>query len=333
MIAKEKGVQPLADAIFAQRRGDDPLRLAQAYVSEEKGVPDAQTAVQLAQDILAEQISDDAAIRASLRALYRRTGMLRAVAAKEGESVYAQYADYREPVLRAAGHRILAINRGEREEWLKVTVECDDEQALQIICRAVIEPGSACCDVVRAAAKDAWGRLISPSLEREIRNELTDKANEGAIRVFGDNLHQLLMQPPVKGFVTMGLDPGYSHGCKVAVVDETGKVLDTTVVYPTFGEKQKQDAITKLSQLIKKDNVRHLAIGIHNIRLALDCDVVLGGFMAKFLEPYLPQLRDQLAQLDPFDAAGAYLHLSRYPKHAALIGAALYFVKQFLDQV
>ena len=175
MIAKEKGVQPLADAIFAQRRGDDPLRLAQAYVSEEKGVPDAQTAVQLAQDILAEQISDDAAIRASLRALYRRTGMLRAVAAKEGESVYAQYADYREPVLRAAGHRILAINRGEREEWLKVAVECDDEQALQIICRAVIEPGSACCDVVRAAAKDAWGRLISPSLEREIRNELTDE--------------------------------------------------------------------------------------------------------------------------------------------------------------
>ena len=179
MIAREKGVQPLADAIFAQRRGDDPLRLAQAYVSEEKGVPDAQTAVQLAQDILAEQISDDAAIRASLRALYRRTGMLRAVAAKEGESVYAQYADYREPVLRAAGHRILAINRGEREEWLKVAVECDNEQALQIICRAVIEPGSACCDVVRAAAKDAWGRLISPSLEREIRNELTDKANVG----------------------------------------------------------------------------------------------------------------------------------------------------------
>ena len=133
MIAKEKGVQPLADAIFAQRRGDDPLRLAQAYVSEEKGVPDAQTAVQLAQDILAEQISDDSAIRASLRALYRRTGMLRAVAAKEGESVYAQYADYREPVLRAAGHRILAINRGEREEWLKVAVDCDDEQALQII--------------------------------------------------------------------------------------------------------------------------------------------------------------------------------------------------------
>ncbi len=263
MIAREKGVQPLADAIFAQRRGDDPLRLAQAYVSEEKGVPDAQTAVQLAQDILAEQISDDAAIRASLRALYRRTGMLRAVAAKEGESVYAQYADYREPVLRAAGHRILAINRGEREEWLKVAVECDDEQALQIICRAVIEPGSACCDVVRAAAKDAWGRLISPSLEREIRNELTDKANEGAIRVFGDNLHQLLMQPPIRGKVTLGVDPGFRTGCKLAVVDETGKVLETGVGYFTLPnhEAQKPRAKAQILGMIRRHGVTAIAIG------------------------------------------------------------------------
>ena len=262
-VAKEKGLEPLADAIFAQRRGDDPLRLAQAYVSEEKGVPDAQTAVQLAQDILAEQISDDAAIRASLRALYRRTGMLRAVAAKEGESVYAQYADYREPVLRAAGHRILAINRGEREEWLKVAVECDNEQALQIICRAVIEPGSACCDVVRAAAKDAWGRLISPSLEREIRNELTDKANEGAIRVFGDNLHQLLMQPPIRGKVTLGVDPGFRTGCKLAVVDETGKVLETGVGYFTLPnhEAQKPRAKAQILGMIRRHGVTAIAIG------------------------------------------------------------------------
>ena len=214
MIAKEKGVQPLADAIFAQRRGDDPLRLAQAYVSEEKGVPDAQTAVQLAQDILAEQISDDAAIRASLRALYRRTGMLRAVAAKEGESVYAQYADYREPVLRAA-------------------------------------------------AKDAWGRLISPSLEREIRNELTDKANEGAIRVFGDNLHQLLMQPPIRGKVTLGVDPGFRTGCKLAVVDETGKVLETGVGYFTLPnhEAQKPRAKAQILGMIRRHGVTAIAIG------------------------------------------------------------------------
>ena len=263
MIAKEKGVQPLADLIFAQRRGDDPLALAQAYVSEEKGVPDAETAVQLAQDILAEQISDDAAIRANLRALYRRTGVLRSVAAKEGESVYAQYADYREPVLRAAGHRILAINRGEREEWLKVAVECDDEQAMQIICRAVIRPGSACCDVVRAAAKDAWGRLISPSLEREIRNELTDKANEGAIRVFGDNLHQLLMQPPIRGKVTLGVDPGFRTGCKLAVVDETGRVLETGVGYFTLPnhEAQKPRAKAQILGMIRRHGVTAIAIG------------------------------------------------------------------------
>ena len=263
MIAKEKGVQPLADLIFAQRRGDDPLALAQAYVSEEKGVPDAETAVQLAQDILAEQISDDAAIRANLRALYRRTGVLRSVAAKEGESVYAQYADYREPVLRAAGHRILAINRGEREEWLKVAVECDDEQAMQIICRAVIRPGSACCDVVRAAAKDAWGRLISPSLEREIRSELTDKANEGAIRVFGDNLHQLLMQPPIRGKVTLGVDPGFRTGCKLAVVDETGRVLETGVGYFTLPnhEAQKPRAKAQILGMIRRHKVTAVAIG------------------------------------------------------------------------
>ena len=263
MIAKEKGVQPLADLIFAQRRGDDPLALAQAYVSGEKGVPDAETAVQLAQDILAEQISDDAAIRANLRALYRRTGVLRSVAAKEGESVYAQYADYREPVLRAAGHRILAINRGEREEWLKVAVECDDEQAMQIICRAVIRPGSACCDVVRAAAKDAWGRLISPSLEREIRSELTDKANEGAIRVFGDNLHQLLMQPPIRGKVTLGVDPGFRTGCKLAVVDETGRVLETGVGYFTLPnhEAQKPRAKAQILGMIRRHKVTAVAIG------------------------------------------------------------------------
>ena len=225
-IAKEKGLAPLAALLFAQERDcPQPEVAAQDFLAPEKGVETVEDALQGASDIIAEQISDDAAIRANLRALYRRTGVLRSVAAKEGESVYAQYADYREPVLRAAGHRILAINRGEREEWLKVAVECDDEQAMQIICRAVIRPGSACCDVVRAAAKDAWGRLISPSLEREIRSELTDKANEGAIRVFGDNLHQLLMQPPIRGKVTLGVDPGFRTGCKLAVVDETGRVL------------------------------------------------------------------------------------------------------------
>ncbi len=203
----------------------------------------------------------------SLRALYRRTGMsLRAVAAKEGESVYAQYADYREPVLRAAGHRILAINRGEREEWLKVAVECDDEQALQIICRAVIEPKAAraarrwCARRRRTLGAGSSARR----LEREIRNELTDKANEGAIRVFGENLHHLLMQPPIRGKVTLGVDPGFHGlGCKLAVVDETGKVLETGVGYFTPAESRGAEAAGKAQILgmIRRHGVTAIAIG------------------------------------------------------------------------
>ena len=202
-------------------------------------------------------------IRASLRALVRRTGVLRSVAAKEGENVYQQYADYREPVLRAAGHRILAINRGEREEWLRVSVEIDEEQVNQIICRAVIRPGSACCEVVRAAARDAWGRLIAPSLEREIRNELTDRANEGAIRVFGQNLRQLLMQPPVRGKVTLGVDPGFRTGCKLAVVDANGRVLETGVGYFTLPGQEQQKARAKalILSMIRRYGVTAIAIG------------------------------------------------------------------------
>ena len=263
MIAREKGVEPLAKAIMAQRRGDDPMKLAAAYIDEEKGVPDAQTAIQLAQDIIAEEISDDAAIRASLRALVKRSGVLRSVQAKEGENVYAQYADYREPVMRAADHRILALNRGEREEWLKVTIEVDDALANQTICRAVIDPPSACCEIVREAAKDAWSRLIGPSLEREIRNELTDRANEGAIRVFGQNVKQLLMQPPIRGKVTLGVDPGFRTGCKLAVVDETGKVLETGVGHFTLPGQERQKAAAKqlILSMARRHHVTAIAIG------------------------------------------------------------------------
>ena len=263
MIAREKGVEPLAKAIMAQRRGDDPMKLAAAYIDEEKGVPDAQTAIQLAQDIIAEEISDDAAIRASLRALVKRSGVLRSVQAKEGENVYAQYADYREPVMRAADHRILALNRGEREEWLKVSIEVDDALANQTICRAVIDPPSACCEIVREAAKDAWSRLIGPSLEREIRNELTDRANEGAIRVFGQNVKQLLMQPPIRGKVTLGVDPGFRTGCKLAVVDETGKVLETGVGHFTLPGQERQKAAAKqlILSMARRHKVTAIAIG------------------------------------------------------------------------
>lgn len=263
MIAKEKGIGPLAEAIFAQRKNDDPVRLAQGYIDPEKDIPDADTALQLARDIIAEQISDDANIRAALRALVRRVGVLRSVQAKEGEHVYGQYADYKEPVMRAAGHRILALNRGEREEWLKVSVEIDEQLAHQTICRAVIDPPSACCEQVREAARDAWKRLIEPSLEREIRSDLTDKANEGAIRVFGDNLHQLLMQPPINGHVTLGVDPGFRTGCKLAVVDETGRVLETGVGHFTLPGQERAKAAAKqlILSMIRRHGVTAIAIG------------------------------------------------------------------------
>ena len=263
MIAREKGVEPLAKAIMAQGRNDKPEKLAAAYVSEEKGVPDVPTAIQLAQDILAEEISDDANIRAKLRELVKRQGMLRSIAAKEGDSVYAQYYDYREGVSRAADHRILALNRGEKEEWLKVSIEIDEALAHQTICRQVIDPPSACCEVVRAAAKDAWGRLIEPSLEREIRAELTDRANEGAIRVFGQNVSQLLMQPPIRGKVTLGVDPGFRTGCKLAVVDETGKVLETGVGYFTIPgqDRAKEQARRLILSMIRRHGVTAVAIG------------------------------------------------------------------------
>jgi len=263
MIAKEKGMEPLAQALLAQHRNDDPVKLASAYIDAEKGVPDTETALQLARDIIAEQISDDAQIRANLRALVKRVGVLTSKAAKEEDSVYRMYYDYKEPVMRAAGHRILALNRGEREEFLKVTVEIDEALANQTICRAVINPPSACCEQVREAAKDAWSRLIEPSLEREIRSELTDKANEGAIRVFGQNLKQLLMQPPIRGRVTLGVDPGFRTGCKLAVVDETGRVLETGVGHFTIpGQDRAKEAAKRLIlSMVARHGVTAIAIG------------------------------------------------------------------------
>ena len=261
-VAKEKGLEPLAALLFAQERDcPQPEDAAVDYLSPEKGVETVADALQGANDIVAEWISDDAAIRRSLRELLERRGTLRSLAATEEDSVYRLYYDFEQPLSRLQGHQILAINRGEKEKMLSATVLLDRELALPLLRRAVVKPGSAAMEFVKAAAEDAYDRLIYPSLEREMRAALTDKASEGAIKMFALNLKPLLMQPPVKGHVTMGLDPGYAHGCKVAVVDATGKVLDTTVVYPTYGERQKSEAITKLAQLVKKHGVEHIAIG------------------------------------------------------------------------
>ena len=260
--AREKGLEPLASLLFAQERGcPRPEDAARSFIDPEKGVETLVDALQGANDIIAEWISDNAAIRGSLREMLEKRGTLHSLAATEEDSVYRLYYDFEQPLSRLQGHQILAINRGEKEKMLSATVLLDREQALPLLRRAVVKPGSAAMDFVKAAAEDAYDRLIYPSLEREMRASLTERADEGAIGQFALNLKPLLMQPPVKGKVTMGLDPGYRMGCKVAVVDGTGKVLDTAVVYPTYGERQKGEAIAALLKLIRKHGVEHIAIG------------------------------------------------------------------------
>ena len=260
--AKEKGLEPLAALLFAQERNcPRPEDAAQDFIDPEKGVETIADALQGANDIIAEWISDDAAVRKSLRELLERRGTLRSLAATEEDSVYRLYYEFEQSLSRLQGHQILAINRGEKEKKLSATVLLDRELALPLLRRAVVKPGSAAMEFVKDAAEDAYDRLIYPSLEREMRTALTEKASEGAIGQFALNLKPLLMQPPVKGKVTMGLDPGYRMGCKVAVVDGTGKVLDTAVVYPTYGERQKKEAIAALAKLIKKHGVEDIAIG------------------------------------------------------------------------
>ena len=261
-IAREKGLEPLAEAIFAQD-GRDPQALALDYIDPEKGVNTAEEALQGANDIIAENLSDDADIRKALRQLVMRRGTFTCKAAEDAEEdgVYRLYYDFCQPIPRLLDHQILAINRGEKEGILKPAVTLTGNEGAALVCRAALKPTAQVSAFVRTAAEDAYDRLIFPAIQREVRNELSDRAYAGAIANFALNLKPLLMQPPVKGFVTMGLDPGYRNGCKVAVVDATGKVLDTAVVYPTFNERKKQEAITILSGLMCKHGVRHIAIG------------------------------------------------------------------------
>ena len=261
-VAREKGLEPLAQLLFAQERSCPlPEEAAVDYVDGEKGVADVAEALQGAGDIVAEWISDDASVRKTLREMMLRQGRLVTAAATEEDSVYRNYYDFSSPLHKLQDHQVLAINRGEKENFLSVRVEIEDGAALPAINRQVLRFDSAAVPFVRAAAEDAWRRLLQPSLVNEIRSQLSETAYEGAIANFALNLKPLLMQPPVKGHVTMGLDPGYAHGCKVAVIDGTGKVLDTTVVYPTFGERRRKEAIAELSAMAKRCGVEHLAIG------------------------------------------------------------------------
>ncbi len=262
-VAKEKGLEPLAEIILKQESKCDPVAVAEEYVDEEKGVANVEDALQGAMDIIAETVSDNAEIRKRIRNLANVNGVISSVAVdSEKDSVYRQYYDYKEPVKKIADHRLLAVNRGEKEGFLKVSVEMDTERPLNSIAKVMItNPACACADIVKTACEDAYTRLIFPSIEREIRNDLTENACENSMKVFGVNLRQLLMQPPVKGKTVLGLDPGYRTGCKVAVVDGTGKVLDTAVIYPTHSEAKVKESKQKLLQLIKKHNVDIISIG------------------------------------------------------------------------
>ena len=262
-VAKEKGLEPLADLLFNQELHEGTIEaLAAEYIDTEKGVESAEEALAGAGDIIAEKISDDADIRRLLKDLIHKAGLISSKGTTEDDSVYRQYYDYSEAVGKIPSHRVLAINRGETEKFLKVSVEVDEPAALTIVKNhSVKKEGSISSDFVAACAEDAYSRLIFPSVEREIRNELTDMASEQAIHMFGLNLKPLLMQPPVKNKVTMGFDPAYRTGCKIAVVDETGKVLETGVVYPTPPHNKTEEAKKILEGMIKKNHVTAIAIG------------------------------------------------------------------------
>ena len=262
-VAKERGLEPLAAEIVKQEKGFDPYKFAEQFVDEEKEVATVQDAINGAMDIIAEQFSDSAVLRKHLRPIFRGSGLLKSTASDgEQDSVYTNYYEYSEPIKKIAGHRILAVNRGEKEGFLKVSIALDSVQPLNVIYHALdrgVNP--MCSDILRAAGEDAYTRLIFPSLEREIRAELTENASENAMKVFASNLKQLLMQPPVKGKTVLGLDPGYRTGCKVAVVDGTGKVLDTAVIYPTHSEQKIAQSKRKLLELIAKHKVDIISIG------------------------------------------------------------------------
>ncbi len=262
-IAKERGLEPLALWLLLQLPKGDVNAEAEKYVDPEKEVPDAESALAGARDILAEQVSDDAALRKEIREMLLREGVIETKAAKEEDSAYSMYYDYKEPVPKMAAHRILAINRGEREEFLKVSLIAPEGKAELAVQNAFVRGLSPASEQVALACGDAWERLLFPSLEREIRNELTDRANVQAIHVFSQNLHQLLMQPPIKGKVTLGVDPGFRTGCKLAVIDENGKVLDTGVGHFTLpgAEAGKAAAAKLIKGFVKKYGITAIAIG------------------------------------------------------------------------
>ena len=265
-IAREKGLEPLAAAIRAQNSPCEPLSMAEGYLGAEKGVTTAEDALAGAMDIIAEDISDDGEIRKALRLLIRRSAVVTATGDSEENTTYKMYYDFKEPVGRIAPHRVLALNRGEKEGFLKTAIVLEEEKALEVIRSKTVTAGNACGRTVAEAGADSWKRLIAPSMENETFRELFETASEQAIRVFAENLHHLLMQPPLTGHVVLGWDPGYRNGCKLAVVDATGRVLDTAVVYPTQPFNKIAETKRRVTDLLKKHHVTVISIGNGNAR-------------------------------------------------------------------
>ncbi len=280
-IAREKGLEPLAEIIFGQNIfSGDIIEIAQSYIDPEKGVNSADDALAGAMDIIAEDVSDDAEIRKNVRQLFFKHGVLVSRAAKEEDSVYRMYYDFREPISRIARHRVLAVNRGEKEGFLQVKIEVPEELIIEfLLAKTVRKKISITSEFVVKAVEDSYKRLISPSVENEIRNELTELAGEQAIKVFAENLRNLLLQPPVKGRVVLGLDPAYRTGCKLAVVDDTGKVLATDVIYPTPPQNRVEDAERILLHLIEKYKVDIVSIG--NGTASRESEIFTAGVLKK----------------------------------------------------
>ncbi|MGM9666175.1 MAG: Tex family protein [Eubacteriales bacterium] len=279
-VARERGLEPLATLLMEQRKSYDKSieEIAAEYVDEEKGVATAEDAINGAKDIIAEDISDNAEYRKAIRALTHDNGTIVSKQAKDEDSVYSSYYDYRESIKKIPGHRVLAINRGEKEEFLKVTVEIDSEIILNYLFSQVItETKSPAKDYIASAIVDSYDRLIAPSVEREIRAALFDDASEGAIKLFSDNLKHLLMQAPLKGKTVLGYDPGYRTGCKLAVVDKTGKVITTAVIYPTKPKEDIEGSAKVVSSLIKKYGVDVVAIG--NGTASKESEIFIAGVL------------------------------------------------------
>ena len=328
-IAKEKGLEPLALQLLMQNeKKKTPEQIAETFLQPDRGVETVEDALQGARDILAEQFSDDADARKKLRELAFRTGVLESKKAKDEDSVYSMYYDFSQEVRNLPGHRILAVNRGEREEFLKVTIRMDEAASVGILERAFVREGSTTTQQVKAACQDAWERLVEPSLEREVRAELTDRAGTAAIQVFGKNLHQLLMAPPVKGKVTLGVDPGFRTGCKLAVVDENGKVLATGVGHFTLPgqEAAKARAKAEILALCRKYGVTAIAIG--NGTASREAEQFIAGL--------LPELGGQAAYMIVSEAGASVYSASKlaaeeFPQYDVSLRSAVSIARRMQD--